>query len=158
MFNLFSKDLSLVAPITGNTISLTEVPDPVFSQKMIGDGIAIDSSGDVIVAPVDGEISLILDSKHAFSMTTSEGIEILVHIGLDTVKLNGVGFNQLVEQNTIVKAGTPIIKIDRDFIISKGFSLITLVLIINIENIKKLQTIIGKTVVAGKDSVVLYKL
>lgn len=153
MFNLFKKSLNIVAPISGKTIQLSEVPDPVFAEKMVGDGIAIDSTGDTVVAPCDGTISLIMDSKHAFSIKTTDGIELLVHIGLETVSLNGEGFESLQSVNTKVSAGTPILKIDRKLIESKGLSLITPVIIVNHDKLKSLNPVISKQVSSGKDVV-----
>jgi PTS system D-glucosamine-specific IIA component/PTS system glucose-specific IIA component len=162
MFNFFkkssNKEVKLIAPITGNTIDLSAVPDPVFSQKLAGDGLAINPTGDIIVAPADGELSLVFKTRHAFAMTLSNGAEILVHIGIDTVSLNGEGFEQLAEAGTTVKAGTPIIKINRDFILSKGFSLITPVLVTNMDNVKELKANVGINVTAGKDDIVTFSL
>ena len=114
MFGFLKKELKLIAPIDGNTIALSNVPDPVFSQKMAGDGTAIDSTGDIVVAPCDGELTLIFKTNHAFAMSLDNGIELLVHIGIDTVSLNGEGFERLIEPGQTVKAGTPIIKINRE--------------------------------------------
>lgn len=163
MFGFFKKkkqneSLNFVAPVNGKVIALSEVPDPVFAQKMAGDGVAIDTTGDIIFAPCDGELSLIFKTKHAFAMTLDNGIEILVHIGIETVSLKGEGFKQLVEQGTKVKAGTPIIKIDRNFIKSKGLSLITPVLITNPDTIKSLDTKIGIDTVAGETIIMEYSL
>lgn len=158
MFNLFKKTLTIIAPISGKTIDLSEVPDPVFAGKMVGDGIAIDSTGDTVVAPCDGTISLIMDSKHAFAITTSSGIELLVHVGLETVALNGEGFEVLKSVNTKVTAGTPILKLDRPFIESKGVNLITPVLIVNPDKLKKLTPIVNEEVSCGKDVVMECKL
>lgn len=162
MFNFFkknsNKEVKLVAPITGNTIDLSAVPDQVFSEKLAGDGIAIDPTGDIIVAPADGELSLVFKTMHAFAMTLSNGAEILVHIGIDTVSLNGEGFEQLAQPGTTIKAGTPIIKINRDFILSKGFSLITPVLITNMDIVKELKANVGINVTAGKDEIVSFSL
>lgn len=148
----------LVAAATGNAIPLSEVPDQVFAQKLAGDGMAIMVTGDTIVAPADGELSLIFKTKHAFAMTLENDIEILVHIGIETVSLNGEGFEQLVEQGTTVKAGTPIIKIDREFIKSKGLSLVTPVLITNPDITKSIDTKIGIDVVAGETTVLEYSI
>ena len=151
-----SNDLKLVAPITGKSIPLSEVPDPVFAQKMAGDGLAIDPTGDVAVAPADGELTLVFNTKHAFALTTDNGAEILVHIGLETVSLNGEGFEQLVEQGTRVKAGTPIIKFDREFIKSKGLPIVTPVLITNPDAFTSIKAIENVDTVAGETSVIEY--
>ncbi len=163
MFGFFKKkkqneSLNFVAPVNGKVIELSEVPDPVFAQKMAGDGVAIDTTGDIIVAPCDGELSLIFKTKHAFAMTLDNGIEILVHIGIETVSLKGEGFKQLVEQGTKVKAGTPIIKIDRNFIKSKGLSLITPVLITNPDSVKSIDKKINMDAIAGETIIMEYSL
>lgn len=95
---------------------------------------------------------------HAFAITLSNGAELLIHIGIDTVSLNGEGFEQLVEAGTTVKAGTPIIKIDRDFILSKGISLITPLLITNMDIVKELKVNVDNSVTAGKDEVITFSL
>lgn len=161
MFGLFKKNkknqkLNLVAPVSGKTINLSEVPDPVFAQKMAGDGLGIDSTGDVIVAPCDGEVTLIFKTKHAFAMTLENGVEIIVHIGIETVSLNGEGFEQLVEQGTKVKAGTPIIKFNKDIISEKGLSLTTPVLITNPDNAKSIKAIENIDTKAGETTVLEY--
>lgn len=153
-----NKETKLVAPITGKTIDLSKVPDQVFAEKLAGDGVAIDPTGDVVVAPADGELTLVFKTMHAFALTLASGAELLIHIGIDTVSLNGEGFKQLVEAGTMVKAGTPIIKIDRDFILSKGFSLITPVLVTNMDLVKELKSNIDKDVVAGQDEVISFSL
>ncbi|MDR3595996.1 PTS glucose transporter subunit IIA [Clostridium sp.] len=162
MFNIFKKnsikETKLFAPITGKTIELSKVPDQVFAEKLAGDGVAIDTVGDVVVAPTDGELTLVFNTKHAFAMTLDNGTELLVHIGIDTVSLNGEGFEQLAEAGIKVKAGTPIIKIDRDLILDKGFSLITPVLITNMDSVKELEPTVGKDVIAGQDEVISFTL
>jgi len=158
MFNFFKKPLIIIAPISGRTIDLSEVPDPVFAEKMAGDGIAINSTGDTVVAPCDGTISLIMDSGHAFAITTNNGIELLVHVGLETVSLNGEGFEILQSVNTKVTAGTPILKLNRSFIESKGISLITPVLVANTDKLKELNPILDKEVCYGKDIVMECKI
>ncbi|MBE6053107.1 MAG: PTS glucose transporter subunit IIA [Clostridium sartagoforme] len=149
---------ALVAPVSGKAIPLSEVPDPVFAEKLAGDGMAIIAEGDTVVAPADGEVTLIFKTKHAFAMTLDNGLELLVHIGLETVSLDGEGFEQLVEQGTRVKAGTPLIKINKDFILSKGLSLATPVLITNVDATKSITAIEKGNVVAGKDIVVNFEV
>lgn len=157
MFGFLKKELKLIAPINGSTIDLSNVPDPVFSQKMAGDGAAINSTGDVVVAPCDGELTLIFKTNHAFAMSLDNGIELLVHIGIDTVSLNGEGFERLIEPGQTVKAGTPIIKINRQIIEEKNLSLITPVLITNPDSVKSIKPIINEKVTAGNDTIIIYK-
>jgi len=157
MFKFLSKNNELKAPVTGKVMDLEEVPDKMFSEKMVGDGAAIDSTGDTIISPADGKLSLIFRTNHAFGLNLKNGAEILVHIGLDTVELNGEGFTRLAEEGTYVKAGDPIIKIDRELITSKGYSLITPVLITNADIIKEIEFSNGKEVKAG-DVIFSYKI
>ena len=166
MFNFFKKafgskdnsssELKLVAPVSGKAIPLSEVPDQVFAQKMAGDGMAIMPTDDTVVAPADGELTLLFGTKHAFAMTLENGVELLVHIGVDTVGLNGEGFEALAEQGQKIKAGTPIVKIDRDFITSKGLSLATPVLITNVSDVKSISPIENGDVIAGQTTVLTY--
>lgn len=153
-----SNPNAFVAPVSGKAIPLSEVPDPVFSEKLAGDGMAIIAEGDTVVAPADGELTLIFKTKHAFAMTLENGLEVLVHIGLETVSLDGKGFEQLAEQGTKVKAGTPIIKIDRDFILSKGLSLATPVLITNVDATKSITPVESGDTVAGKTVVLNFEV
>ena len=148
----------LVAVADGDIIPLSEVPDPVFAEKMAGDGAAIMRKGDTVVAPADGELTLVFQTKHAFTLKLSNGLELLVHIGVDTVSLNGEGFEQLVEAGKTVKAGTPIIKIDRDFILSKGLSLATPVLITNVDAAKSITPVTTGSAVAGETTVVNFEV
>lgn len=163
MFGFFKKkkdeneNFKLVSPITGKAIPLSEVPDPVFAEKMAGDGMAINPTGDTVFSPADGELTLVFNTKHAFALTLENGAEILVHIGIDTVSLNGEGFEQLAEQGTKVKAGTPIIKINPDFIKEKGFSLITPVLITNPDNFTTINAIENIDAVAKETTIIEYK-
>lgn len=151
-----NKELQLVAAVDGKVLPLSEVPDAVFAQKIAGDGVAIDPTSDIVVAPADGELSLVFNTKHAFALTLNNGAELLVHIGVDTVSLNGEGFEQLAEAGTKVKAGTPIIKIDREFIKSKGFSLMTPVLITNPDQFSTITPVENIDGVAGETIIVKY--
>lgn len=157
MFGFFKKNYNLVSPISGEIVDITQVPDPVFAQKMTGDGVAINPTGDTIVAPADCTVSLIFGTKHALGLTTDTGLELLIHFGLETVSLDGEGFEPLVEQGQKVKAGTPLMKVDKDLIASKGFKLITPFIITNMDAVKSLETTPGITAQAGKDIVMTYK-
>lgn len=148
----------LLAPMSGKVISLSEVPDKIFSSKMAGDGVAIDPTDDCVLAPADGVLAFILDYNHAFCMKLDNGTIIVVHIGIDTVELNGEGFERLIEYGVRVKAGEPIIKIDRNKIVEKGYSLITPVLITNMELVAEKKCYTAIDVIAGKNSIMSYKV
>jgi PTS system D-glucosamine-specific IIA component/PTS system glucose-specific IIA component len=158
MFSFLKRNFKLVAPIDGKVISLDKVPDEIFSQKMAGDGVAIETSGDLIVAPADGELTFIFKTNHAFGISLNNGVELLIHIGIDTVNLAGEGFERLVHEGQSVKAGEPIIRIKRDFILERGCSLISPILITNADSVNIYNMIINKQVKAGKDIILEYKL
>lgn len=126
-----SEPIQLVSPATGTLIALENVPDKVFASKMMGNGVAFELSDDTLVAPTDGEISLIPDSLHAFGMVGENGVEVLVHIGLDTVDLAGEGFTSYVKPGDKVKKGTPIVKVDRAALLAKNIVLATPMVITN---------------------------
>ncbi|GEL15143.1 PTS sugar transporter subunit IIA [Pediococcus cellicola] len=148
MLNIFKKKVkkvSLVAPVKGETVELSQVPDKVFASGMMGKGIAFNFETSEIVAPCEGKITMIPESLHAFGITANNGAEILIHIGLDTVNLKGEGFAKLVEVGSHVKAGEPIIKVDREAILAKGYNLVTMLLVTNSDDftveIKKIDKV-----------------
>jgi PTS system glucose-specific IIA component len=106
-------EIKVLAPIDGKVVELEKVPDEVFAQKMVGDGLAIDPTGHVALAPVSGDLVKLFPGGHAFGIATSEGVEIIVHIGLDTIELKGEGFENIAREGQQVQAGTPIVRFDR---------------------------------------------
>ena len=100
---LKGKQLEIAAPLTGKVIPVTEVPDPVFAEKVLGDGIAVDPTEGTVYSPVDGTIFQIAHTFHAMGIESDDGLEILVHLGIDTVKLEGKGFQSFVEVGQKVK-------------------------------------------------------
>lgn len=131
---LFSKrkTVSLYAPIDGKQISITEVRDEIFSSKMMGDGVAYcEFTSDIFCAPCDGKLILVADTLHAYGIRAANGAEILIHIGLDTVMLGGVGFTQLASEGDMVKQGEPIIKLDLDILKANNIDLTTSMVITN---------------------------
>ncbi|WP_346354428.1 PTS glucose transporter subunit IIA [Azotosporobacter soli] len=158
MFGLFSKKSQLLAPLDGSVIAIDQVPDAVFAQKTVGDGAAIaDVTGDLVCAPADGSLEMVFHTNHAFVVKTTDELEVLVHIGINTVELKGQGFERLVEPGTAVKAGQPIIRIDRSVILGAGLSLVTPVVITNGALLSSLEAAVGKTVKAGQDMLLSYK-
>ncbi len=120
-----------VAPVTGEYLPLSEVSDPVFSQGVMGDGYAVNPTSNMIVAPAAGTIALIQDTMHAFMLRTDNGGEVLVHIGIDTVDLNGEGFTSHAKVGDKVEAGAPIIEVDWEAIKDRIPSKETMVMITN---------------------------
>ena len=110
MFSLFKKEkFKIVSPLDGQLILLKDVPDSVFSQKLMGDGFAIIPQSQVVVSPISGVAESVFPTGHAVGIKTKDGIECIVHIGLDTVELDGEGFTSLISQGDYVKAGEPIV-------------------------------------------------
>lgn len=105
--------INILAPLDGRVIDLADVPDEVFAQKMAGDGVAIEPLGGVAVAPLDGTLMALFPGGHAFGIVDDNGIELIVHIGLDTVELKGDGFECIATEGQQVQAGTPIVRFDR---------------------------------------------
>ena len=112
--------IEVLAPLDGTVVDLESVPDEVFAQKMAGDGVAIAPSGRVAVAPVTGDLVKLFPGGHAFGISTSEGVELIVHIGLDTVELKGEGFENIATEGQEVQAGTPIVSFDRATVERRG--------------------------------------
>ena len=120
---------SLLAPLSGQAIPLNQVPDDVFSQKILGDGLAIIPSDGKIYAPVSDEIASVAETLHAYGFTSGDGLEILVHVGLDSVKLRGEGFTSHVKVGDKVEAGQLVAEVDLQFLESKGVPTVMPVLI-----------------------------
>ncbi|GGD26257.1 PTS glucose transporter subunit IIA [Pontibacillus chungwhensis BH030062] len=133
----------LVAPLNGKVLDLEEVPDPVFSQKMMGEGLAIEPADGNVVAPIAGEIVQLFPTKHAIGIKTEGGLEVLIHIGLETVSMEGDGFEGHVEVGDKVKPGDSLITFDMDKVKEKAKSTITPVIITNsdeVENMERLNS------------------
>lgn len=158
MFDIFKKNINVVAPMSGKVIALELVPDQVFAKKIVGDGVAIDElEGDLACAPIDGKLVLVFRTNHAFAIKGKDGIEILVHIGIDTVELDGEGFERLVEEGTTVKAGEPVIRFNREIIKTSGRSLASPVIITTPDQIGKINSTTGGQVRAGQEIIFSYK-
>ncbi|WP_438804675.1 PTS sugar transporter subunit IIA [Oceanobacillus saliphilus] len=134
--NLFGKkekeSEKIIAPMTGELIPITEVPDEVFSGKMMGDGFAIVPKEGTVLSPIDGKIVNIFPTNHAIGLESNSGREILIHIGIDTVALKGNGFEPLVKENDQVRAGQPLMKVDLDYVGSHATSTVTPIIFTNL--------------------------
>ena len=157
MFQFFKKKpdlektgLELTAMTDGRCIPLEEVNDPVFSGKALGDGIAIVPEDCVIAAPCDGTVSMLAETLHAFGMTRDDGLELMVHIGIDTVALKGEGFEALVESGQTVKKGDPMLKLDLDFLKEHAPSVTSPVLCTELEDNQRIRLLKEGPVKAGE--------
>lgn len=121
----------LYSPVKGSLLKLENIKDTVFSQKLLGDGVACLPEKDVIYSPCNGKITMIAETFHAFGITAVSGAEILVHVGLDTVNLNGEGFQVLVEAGQKIKAGMPVLKLDLALMREKNIDLTIPVIVTN---------------------------
>lgn len=156
MFHFLKKNLNLdlAAVADGRCIPLSEVKDPVFSGKALGDGIAIIPEKGVITAPCDGKLSMVAETLHAFGMTRDDGLELMVHIGIDTVELKGVGFEALVSQGADVKKGEPLIRFDAALMQEKGMDMTTMLILLNPAGYQYKTLADGRQVKKGVDTVI----
>lgn len=133
--------VSILSPVTGEVFELSSVPDEAFSSGMMGDGIAVLPTDPEITAPVAGTIAFVFDTKHAIGLVTEQGIGVMIHIGIDTVKLNGKGFDVLVETGQIVSAGQPVMRLDLPYLKKHAPSLISPVIITELPDGYKLRPV-----------------
>ncbi|NMM63813.1 PTS beta-glucoside transporter subunit IIBCA [Clostridium sp. P21] len=126
----------LVAPMNGKSIDLTEVPDKTFAAKLLGEGMAIDPEDGIVVSPIEGKIAHLFETKHAVAIEGKSGIEVLIHVGIDTVKMNGEGFKAFAKSGDYVKAGDKLLEVDLDLVKEKAKSSITSVVVTNTDNFK----------------------
>ena len=148
----------LKAGLTGKVIPLDDVPDNVFSQHVMGDGIAIEPESDTVVAPADATVNAVMaDTGHACGLTFANGMELLIHIGVDTVDMNGDGFTLLVSEGQKVKAGTPLIRFDKEKIHAAGHPSVTVFIVTEEGNAKEIQYLSGMEAVAGETPVIRFQ-
>ncbi|TLG72991.1 PTS sugar transporter subunit IIA [Culicoidibacter larvae] len=155
LFDKFKKQpestpTTLAAVMDGEIKPITEAPDPVFSQKMMGDGYVVFPTAGVVVSPVDGKIETVFPTKHAVGITSNDGLEIIIHIGLDTVQLNGEGFEVFVAAGDKVTKGQKLVEVDLATIGSKVPSTATPVVITNLGD-KTIELTASGSAVAGAD-------
>ena len=141
MFGFGKRKLKLASPVAGRIIDIAEVADDVFSSKMMGDGFAVEPSveADTIVAPCDGEVTLVAKTLHAVALR-ADGVELLIHVGLDTVELAGEGFHALVKAGDQVRRGTPLLQFARAALETQGKRLTTMLVLTNeAEQVKSVE-------------------
>lgn len=138
---LFKKKIKLTSPMTGEIVDITDTSDPVFSGKMVGDGVTIIPTDGDVLAPMDGKIIQMFDTGHALAIE-SNGIQVLIHLGLDTVELNGQGFTKIAREGQEVKQGDLLIKVDLEKIKALGKSIESPMVIVEAAG-KSLNKILG---------------
>ncbi|OXY83270.1 PTS glucose transporter subunit IIA [Oceanimonas doudoroffii] len=148
-----ANTIEVFAPLSGEIVPLEEVPDVVFAEKIVGDGIAIKPSGNKMVAPCDGTIGKIFETNHAFSIESDSGLEMFVHFGIDTVELKGEGFTRIAQEGQQVKKGETILEFDLVLLEQKAKSTLAPVVISNMDEVKDLSKLSG--IVTQGESVIL---
>ena len=143
------KTVMIASPITGVAAPLSDTPDEVFSNKMLGDGAAVTPVDNIVRAPEDGEVAFVFDTKHAIGFMTESGISLLIHVGIDTVKLDGKGFEVFVENGQRVKKGEPMMKLDLDYLKANAPSVMSPVICSEMEENQKVRLIKTGDIQAG---------
>jgi glucose-specific phosphotransferase system IIA component len=121
----------VLSPLTGVVVPLDEVPDEVFAQRILGDGLAVRPSGGEVVAPADGRIAKLFAGGHAIVVETADGVQVLVHVGIDTVRLRGCGFTVRTAEGQRVRAGDPLVRVDVAALVAEGIELVSPVVLIS---------------------------
>lgn len=132
--------MKLKSPLTGKLVSMSDVKDPVFSQKMMGDGFAIVPSANEVVSPVDAMIEVLYPTGHAIGLRTADGIELLIHLGIDTVKSKSNSFKLLKQVGDSVKAGEPIIQMNLKQLLKEGYDMTTPIVFLTGQKLKGLES------------------
>ena len=145
----------LSSPMTGVAASITEAPDEAFAGKMMGDGAVVTPTDGLVVAPCDGEIAFVFPSKHAVGMTASNGMELLIHVGIDTVNLDGKGFEALVDNGDTVKKGDPLLKVDLDFVKANAPSITSPVIFTALDDNQSVRLLANGEVKSGQDLIAI---
>jgi glucose-specific phosphotransferase system IIA component len=140
----------IYSPVNGKAVDIKNVNDPTFADEIMGKGVAFELIDGKIFAPANGTIESIFETSHAFVIKTDYGAEILIHIGLDTVKLKGEGFKAFVKTGDKVKYGDLLVEIDLEFIKSKNYDLITPLVVLNHSNFDKFEIYTGNVKVGDK--------
>ncbi|MGZ9808635.1 PTS sugar transporter subunit IIA [Staphylococcus haemolyticus] len=149
-----NKEIEIYAPLTGEYINIENIPDPVFAQKMMGEGFGINPTEGEVVSPIEGKVDNVFPTKHAIGLKADNGLEILVHIGLDTVQLDGQGFEILVSSGDTVQVGDPLLKIDLEYIRNNAKDVISPIIITNSDQTESIHVNDVKAVIKGETKVV----
>ncbi|MEU3401417.1 glucose PTS transporter subunit IIA [Streptomyces filamentosus] len=139
----------LAAPVAGRVVDLDEVGDPVFASRALGEGVGIEPADGHVVAPVDGELAVVAETGHAFGIRTADGVEVLIHVGIDTVQMNGEGFDVRVRAGERVRAGDLLVEVDLDAVRAAEHPAVTLMTVTNTAELASVEPHTGQSVAAG---------
>jgi PTS system beta-glucosides-specific IIC component len=157
LFKNRTTKISLFSPIEGEVVLINQVADPTFSQELLGKGVAIIPRNGLVVSPVEGKVVQVFETEHAISLVSKDGVEILIHIGIDTIKLKGKYFNCLVDVGDVLEIGKPLIQFDIDSIKEAGYDTITPIIICNSDNYEEFEFLKEKKVSEGTKIISLKK-
>ena len=149
-----NKNIEIYAPLTGEYVKIEDIPDPVFAQKMMGEGFGINPTEGEVVSPIEGKVDNVFPTKHAIGLKADNGLELLVHIGLDTVQLDGEGFEVLVSSGDTVQVGDPLVKFNLEYISNNAKSVISPVIITNTDQTSAININDVNAIVKGETKVV----
>lgn len=154
---LFGGVIKVLAPLSGEVIPVAQVDDPTFSEELLGKGAAVKPDGGRVVSPVNGIVTQMFETGHAVTLTSEEGAEVLIHVGLDTVKLKGRHFTIRAKTGEKVKAGDLLMEFDREAVAAEGFDTVTVVVICNSDDFKKVDMVSAEAVKELDDLIVIKK-
>ena len=145
----FGQSKTVLAPIRGKVLAQADIPDETFAQGILGPGCGIEPTGDTVYAPFDGTVTQVPESLHAVGMMSDDNIELLIHVGMDTVEMKGNGFTSLVKEGTKVKAGTPLLKVDLDAIRAAGHPTATAIIVTNGDDLPEMSVVAAGDTAVG---------
>ena len=143
------QKMTVLAPIDGKVLPLEQLPDETFATAILGPGCGIEPTGDTVYAPFDGTVTTVAGTLHAVGLMSDDGIEILVHVGMDTVEMQGKGFTALAKEGQKVKAGTPLLKVDLSAIRAAGHPTATAIIVTNADDLEEMKVVGEGAVTAG---------
>ena len=145
----FGQRKTVLTPIRGKVLAQADIPDETFAQGILGPGCGVEPTGDTVYAPFDGTVTQVPESLHAVGMMSDDGIELLIHVGMDTVEMKGQGFTSLTKEGAKVKAGTPLLKVNLEAIRAAGHPTATALIVTNSDDLPEISVVANGDAAAG---------
>ena len=145
----FGQSKTVLTPIRGKVLAQADIPDETFAQGILGPGCGIEPTGKTVYAPFDGTVNQVASTLHAVGLTSDDGIELLIHVGMDTVEMKGQGFTSLTKEGAKVKAGTPLLKVDLEAIRAAGHPTATALIVTNSDDLPEISVVANGDAAAG---------